>query len=130
MQRDRAIAIGFIVAAILAVGGFFIFDKVTEKNTAGAGAAGPHPLATNQDVGVLYKLDKQTQDTLVQAVEHFCVKAYERNSCIKHLSTCGKPCFVVIPKEQRAKVFADYQALRKERGLVPLLEIPKKTDDD
>lgn len=121
------IAIVFIVGAALAVTGWLFMEKM--QSAPGGSATGTkHPLVEEKGVGVMYKLDKKLQGTLIQAVQEFCVTKYHRESCIHHLSTCGNPCMVAIPKNLRVKIFNDYQNLRKEKGLPMLLKMPPKEE--
>jgi|GEM_PF-3861163 len=86
-------------------------------------------LATDPRADAIYQLSPADQHLLVHAVEHFCVQEYHRDTCIHHLITCGTPCLVVIPKPQRAKIFADYQGLRQSRGLPPITPIVRGDED-
>lgn len=129
MPRQRLVAILFILASVAAVTGWVVFERVTNGSTAGTGKL-HHPLVDEKGVGVIYKLDPKLQDMLIKAVEHFCVKKYHRESCVHHLSTCGNPCLVAVPKDQRIKIFNDYQRLRKAQGLPMLLKMPAIEDDE
>ena len=84
-------------------------------------------LVNEMGVGVLYNLSPKEQETLLAAVDHFCVKSYERDSCLHHFITCGRPCLVIIPPPIRQKIMNDYQVLRHERGL-PKIEMPANDD--
>jgi hypothetical protein len=121
MRPQRLIALLCLFGS-LALIVFLVIQPTTDSETAVREKKLPSqpPLVKEVGVNKLYQLDKQSQGTLVQVVEHFCVKEYHRESCIHHLMTCGSPCFVVIPAKKRPKIFADYNAVRKGLGLSEL----------
>lgn len=115
-----------LTAAIALVAGLF-WKRQTEQSRphpiaipSAAASSAVDPLIKDQRADVLYKLSPADQKKLLGAVEQFCVKTYDRNSCLHHLITCGVPCLVAVPRPQRKKIFNEYQALRAERGLLPL----------
>lgn len=129
MDRDNATIAVLIAGAVMAAaaaGYFYLTEKGQQKPVQTVQTTGIHPLVKEQSVGVLYKLDEKTQDTLISAVEQFCVKNYERDSCIHHFSTCGNPCLAVIPHDRRGRIVEDYKSLRKARGLPDLKPMPKE----
>lgn len=132
MTREQIRTGGIIIGLLCLLAAAFLHfqDSRLSQSPQAPAAAGPrkdhtHPLVKEQDVGVLYKFNQETQDTLVAAVAQYCVKSYDRDSCIHHFSTCGHPCMAVIPKANRKRILDDYKALRKSRGLPDLKPLPK-----
>lgn len=80
-------------------------------------------LVNDQGFNKIYNLSEKDRETLLKAVEHFCVHEYHRDSCIHHLITCGNPCLVRVPKSYRKRILADYERLRKDRGLPPIKRV-------
>ncbi|MGE3683604.1 MAG: hypothetical protein AB7G93_17920 [Bdellovibrionales bacterium] len=71
-------------------------------------------------VNIIYKLPPDEQKRMLAAVEHFCTKEYDRESCLHYLITCGTPCLVTVPMEFRPRIYEDYAAARQHAGLPPL----------
>jgi len=123
MPRQKIIAIVFMLGSVATVTGWWIVERVN-THKASVYPDRQHPLVKDPGVGVMYKLEPKMQETLLNAVKHFCVEKYHRESCVHHLSTCGNPCVIAIPKDKRVQIFNDYQTLRKEKGLSMLLKMP------
>ena len=119
-----------LLGAALIAGAWLFYSKYGSRvGIAGSlpntnSAATQDTLVTDQRAQVFYKLPIKEQQRLFKAVEQFCGKQYHRDSCVHHLATCGFPCMVVVPRDQRKRIFEDYQALRKDRGLPPLTVLP------
>jgi len=131
MNRDFILIGGLTLIALGLLGAWYISVKEPRLSQKSAGSPVEavdhrHPLVKEQGVGIIYKLDQQTQDTLIAAVEQFCVKNYQRESCIHHFATCGHPCLVVIPFEKRKAIVEDYKILRRASGLPELMALPKE----
>jgi hypothetical protein len=123
--------LSLVVAAVLV----FMYARSTtnEPDRAPAANGGSNDLSslvTDQGAGKVYQLPIQQQLTLINTVEHFCVKEYHRDSCIHHLITCGVPCLAAVPKSERTRIFEDYQKLRAERGLPPLPNVSHGLTED
>lgn len=130
MRKDPISWGGLALGGVLILAAGYLFLKERRANPTPAPLSVPHtdqrhPLVKEQGASVLYKLDQANQDTLLAAVEQFCVKSYERDTCIHHFTTCGHPCLVVIPADKRKKILEDYKALRKSRGLPDVPPLPK-----
>lgn len=92
----------------------------SDQSSTGVNPATVEALKTYKGTRLLYNLKPQDQKLLLGAVDHFCVKAYQRESCVHYLITCGVPCITVIPRPLRKRIIDDYQALRVGKGLAPL----------
>lgn len=131
MRKDPILAGGLTLGAVLILAAGYLFLSERKAARAPTPLSHPknldqrHPLVKEQGSSVLYKLDSTNQDTLLAAVEQFCVKSYERDSCIHHFTTCGHPCLVVVPADKRKRILEDYKTLRKSRGLPDLQPLPQ-----
>ncbi|MGE4133897.1 MAG: hypothetical protein AB7F86_19835 [Bdellovibrionales bacterium] len=132
MKRDHWIGVAFLGAALVLVGTWWVLqrraDRRAEPQAVERKGPPPHPLVKEMGVNKIYSFDEKTQEVLLSAVEHYCVKEYHAPSCIHHLATCGNPCLIAIPKDKRKKIFDDYQALRVSKGL-PALNVIKEDED-
>ncbi len=130
MNRDSILIGGLTIGALCILAAWYLSVKDSKPSLSSVRSDSGtvenlHPLVKEQGVSVLYSLDQPTQDTLIAAVQHFCVKNYERDSCVHHFATCGHPCLVVIPQDKRKRIVDDYKALRKSRGLPDLKPLPQ-----